>query len=100
MLAPYRPFPVLIGLFVVLFCFCAVWCLGSGGSEEAGVRIIGFPTVLGLLVVSQVVVLMPVLRLYAKRVGGYTGDTLGAVIESGELSYLFCMYLLFSSVIR
>jgi len=33
-------------------------------------------------------------RLYTKRLGGYTGDTLGAAVELGELLYLLGLFLL------
>jgi adenosylcobinamide-GDP ribazoletransferase len=32
-------------------------------------------------------------RLYQKNLGGYTGDTLGAAVELGELGHLFMLYL-------
>lgn len=112
LLAPYRILPVMIGLILVIVCFSAMWVfrfgelsgdgkastvvlrnMGGGGESAIGLCL------LGLLLLSQVIVFLPMWMLYARRVGGYTGDTLGAAIELGELSYLFFVFLLFSSSI-
>lgn len=49
---------------------------------------------LAIMVCSAVIVGLYIGRLYKKGLGGYTGDSLGAAIELGELLYLLILYVL------
>ena len=49
---------------------------------------------LAIMVFSAVIVGLYIGRLYQKGLGGYTGDSLGAAIELGELLYLLILYVL------
>ena len=49
---------------------------------------------LAIMVCSAVIVGLYIGRLYQKGLGGYTGDSLGAAIELGELLYLLILYVL------
>jgi adenosylcobinamide-GDP ribazoletransferase len=49
---------------------------------------------LAIMICSAVIVGLYIGRLYQKGLGGYTGDSLGAAIELGELLYLLILYVL------
>jgi adenosylcobinamide-GDP ribazoletransferase len=53
-----------------------------------------------VLLLSALAALLFVARVYKKGVGGYTGDTLGAAVELGELVHIVIVCLSFFVVVR
>jgi adenosylcobinamide-GDP ribazoletransferase len=99
-----RPSRCLGGILAGLFLWAAL-VLGIAGAisrfTPAGFSLpfaegpIPFPTALLLILplVSGVINALFFARLYRNALGGYTGDTLGAAIETGELLHLLIVLM-------
>jgi adenosylcobinamide-GDP ribazoletransferase len=54
-----------------------------------------YAVVIALIFAVGFIVALFYARIYKKRLGGYTGDALGAAVETGELLYLFLYYIIY-----
>ena len=91
LLKDFRRLKALSGVFIAVLLPLIVGLIIASG--------VNTPVFLSLALLSLVSALLTLLfwgRLYERRAGGYTGDTLGAAVETGELLHL----LLFLIILR
>lgn len=98
-------FCITLALYMLVPLFLVLSGLFSGLSDtapsefttltwQAGRILSWVAIVVLLLVLSASITGLLLGRLYRKGLGGYTGDTLGAAVELGELLYLLTLFLL------
>ncbi len=87
LLSEYPPFPAFLGVFLS-HCVTGVLIV------LAFVFSSGIPLVLLISLAGCLVALLVTRGLYSRKVGGFTGDTLGFAVEMGELAHIFIFYLL------
>lgn len=87
LLAGYPAVPAFLGVFLS-HCITGVLVILSFIFSS------GIPLVLLISLAGCLVALLATWGLYSRKVGGFTGDTLGFAVEMGELVHIFIFYLL------
>ncbi len=87
LLADYPSASAFLGVFLS-HCVTGVLVLLAFVSSS------GIPLVLLISLAGCLVALLITWGLYSRKVGGFTGDTLGFAVEMGELAHIFIFYLL------